>query len=99
MPNDRVYRFRKPLNTPASRGVKPRAYTRTERDGMLVERDVQIPTRFGFCLYADLFRPLDAAAPVPALIAWTPYGKHDPAPIATIYPTSGVKQEWMSADT
>jgi putative CocE/NonD family hydrolase len=33
------------------------------------------------------------------LIAWTPYGKHDPAPIAVIYPASGAKVEWMSDHT
>jgi len=46
-------------------------------------------------IYADIFRPADEK-PAPPLIAWTPYGKHDPAPLARIYPGSGVKAEWMS---
>ncbi len=66
---------------------------------MLIERDVQVPTRFGFDVYVDVFRPADERAPVPPLVAWTPYGKHDPAPLATLYPGCGVKAEWMSRYT
>ena len=32
----------------------------------------------------------------PPLLAWTPYGKHDPAPLAKIYPASGVHEDWLS---
>jgi predicted acyl esterase len=63
---------------------------------MLIERDVQVPTRAGPPLWVDLFRPLEVAAPVPPLVVWTPYGKHDPAPLATLYPSAGVKAEWQS---
>ena len=91
----RRYRYRQPLNTPESRGARPRHYSREVQRGMIIERDVQIPTRFGFCLFADVFRPADESAAAP-LLAWTPYGKHDPAPLAKIYPDSGVKAEWLS---
>jgi uncharacterized protein len=63
---------------------------------MLIERDVEIPTRFGFNLFADVFRPADTMVRAAPLLAWTPYGKHDPAPLATLYPASGVQAEWMS---
>jgi len=96
MPEHPPYRFRQALNSPEFRGAKPRAHQLTRRDGMLIERDVQIPTRFGYSLYADVFRPAESTTHVPPLLAWTPYGKHDPAPLATIYPTSGVRKEWMS---
>jgi predicted acyl esterase len=66
---------------------------------MIIERDVRVPTRFGYDLFIDIFRPLDQTLQSPPIIAWTPYGKSDPAPLATIYPTSGVKAEWMSAHT
>ncbi len=89
------YRYRKPLNTPEARGARPRRYTREVTRGMIIERDVQIPTRFGFSLYADVFRPADELA-APPLLAWTPYGKHDPAPLARIYPDSGVQADWLS---
>jgi predicted acyl esterase len=92
-------RLRKPLNSPEFRGAKPRKLSRTIENGMLIERDLQVPTRFGFDVYVDIFRPADQSAPVPPLIAWTPYGKHDPAPLATLYPGCGVKAEWVSRYT
>ena len=88
-------RFRSPLNSPEFRGARPRAYSRTVENGMIIERDVEVPTRFGYVIYCDIFRPADEK-PAPPLIAWTPYGKHDPSPLAKIYPDSGVLAEWMS---
>ena len=90
-----TYRYRRPLNTPEARGARARRYTRDLSRDMIIERDVQIPTRFGYSLYADVFRPAAELA-APPLVAWTPYGKHDPAPLARIYPDSGVKAEWLS---
>lgn len=89
-------RYRRPLNTPEFRGARPRCYSREVRVGISIERDVEVPTRFGFNLYADLFRPEPGDGPVPVLVAWTPYGKHDPSPLATLFPTCGVKPEWTS---
>jgi predicted acyl esterase len=89
-------RLRIPPNTPEFRGARPRRYERTVRDGMVIERDIQVPTRAGFHLWVDLFRPVEAGDPVPPLVVWTPYGKHDPAPLATLYPSCGVKAEWQS---
>jgi hypothetical protein len=90
------YRYRMALNTPQFRGARTRTYSTEQRGDMLIERDVQIPTRFGFSLYADVFRPVNSVARAAPLIAWTPYGKHDPAPLARIYPASGVQATWMS---
>jgi hypothetical protein len=90
------YRFRKALNTPEFRGAKARHFSRETTRGMIIERDVQIPTRFGWSLYADVFRPTGARVKAPTLIAWTPYGKHNPAPIAKIFPDSGVQDDWLS---
>ena len=91
-----VERLRKPLNTPEFRGARPRRYERVVRDGLVIERDLTVPTRAGFNLYIDLFRPVESAGPLSVLVVWTPYGKHDPAPLATIFPASGVKSEWQS---
>lgn len=88
-------RLRTALNTPEFRGARTRKYERQDRDGMIIERDVKVPTRAGFDLWVDIFRPAEAAS-VPPLVVWTPYGKHDPAPLATIYPASGVQAEWQS---
>ena len=89
-------RLRRPLNSPEHRGAKPRQHSRATEAGMLIERDVQVPTRFGFDVYVDVFRPADERAPVPPLVARTPYGKHDPAPLTTLYPGCGVKAEWRA---
>ena len=91
-----AYRFRQPLNTPELRGARPRSYSREVTHNMIIERDVEIPTRFGYSLYADVFRPVEEMVKAPSLLAWTPYGKHDPAPLAKIYPASGVHADWLS---
>jgi predicted acyl esterase len=89
-------KFRAPRNTPESRGGgAPVQYRRTVERGMIIERDVAVPTRFGFELLADIYRP-EGEAPAAPLIGWTPYGKHNPAPIGRIYPASGVKPEHTS---
>jgi predicted acyl esterase len=91
-------KFRAPRNAPESRGGAPPEYRRTVERGMIIERDVTVPTRFGFDLYVDIFRP-ESEAPAAPLIGWTPYGKHNPAPIGRIYPASGVLPEHTSEYT
>jgi len=59
---------------------------------MLIERDVEIVTEAGRTVLADIYRP-DAAVHTPVIISWSPYGKHNPAPIGVIYPDSGVRPE------
>jgi predicted acyl esterase len=41
----------------------------------IFERDVEIPMRDGTVLRGDVFRPSDVTSKVPAIIAWSPYGK------------------------
>src|ERR1039458_6345837 len=43
-------------------------------DGIRIERDVAVKMRDGVTIYTDIYRPNDAAN-IPALIAWSPYGK------------------------
>lgn len=43
-------------------------------DGMRIERDVAVKMRDGVTIYTDVYRP-DGAENVPAIIAWSPYGK------------------------
>jgi len=62
---------------------------------MLIERDVAVRTRFGLDLYVDIFRPADGTRAAP-LIAWSPYGKHNPVPVGKLYPNSGVLPEHTS---
>jgi uncharacterized protein len=50
-------------------------------DDVLIERDVAVPMRDGVKIYADIYRAPDApAGSVPALVAWSPYGKHQTGP-------------------
>jgi predicted acyl esterase len=64
---------------------------------MIIERDVAVELRDGVTVYADLYRPEAATEPVPALVAWGPYGKHTGTSRYDRYPNrAGVKDEWLS---
>jgi len=89
------YSFRPPRSTPESRrGKPPQPRTETMPD-MLIDRDVEVVTRAGHTVQADVYRSL-SGEPAGVIVAWSPYGKHDPAPIGKIYPASGVLPEHMS---
>lgn len=89
------YPTRPPRSTPESRKGTPPDPRQERRDGILIDRDVEVPTRAGRSVQADVYRPADEQ-PAGVVIAWSPYGKHDPAPIGQIYPASGARAEWMS---
>jgi len=65
---------------------------------MLIERDVAVDVTPGEPVYIDVYRP-DTQLPAAPLIAWSPYGKHNPAPIGILYPRSGVRPEHTSQIT
>ena len=45
-------------------------------EDLIFEQDVRIPLRDGVAIWADVFRPLlSENQPVPAVLAWSPYGK------------------------
>lgn len=44
--------------------------------GMRIERNVPVPMSDGLRLLVDVYTPEHSAAATPALIAWSPYGKH-----------------------
>ena len=46
----------------------------TVEDGIVCERDVEVRMRDGIRIYIDIYRPEDAVD-IPAIIAWSPYGK------------------------
>ncbi|MFL2001561.1 CocE/NonD family hydrolase [Microbacterium sp. A1-JK] len=89
------YPTRPPRSSPESRRGAPPKPRQESAPGMLIDRDQEIETRAGRTVQADVYRP-ESGEPAGVLIAWSPYGKHDPAPIGQIYPTSGAKPEWMS---
>ncbi len=61
---------------------------------MLIDRDVAVTVSPGEPIYVDVYRP-DSRFPQ-RLIAWSPYGKHNAAPIGILYPRSGVRPEHAS---
>lgn len=89
------YVTRPPRSTPESRKGTPPNPRQERRDDILIDRDVEIATRAGRSVQADVYRPA-SERPAGVVIAWSPYGKHDPAPIGQIYPASGARAEWMS---
>ena len=92
------YLFRAPWNTPESRSARPPRPRTEKRPGMLIERDVAVDVTPGEPIYIDVYRP-DTQLPAAPLIAWSPYGKHNPAPIGILYPRSGVRPEHTSEIT
>lgn len=42
---------------------------------LLVERDIGVTLRDGVTIYVDVFRPAQTQGPLPAIVAWSPYGK------------------------
>jgi predicted acyl esterase len=90
------YLFRSPRSTPGSRGGRPPAHRFENRPGMVIEKDVAVPYGDeGHVVYVDVYRP-EGDVPAAPLVSWSPYGKHNPAPIGQIYPNSGVRPEWTS---
>lgn len=65
---------------------------------MIIERDVAVPMRDGVKIYVDITRP-EGKEKVPALIAWSAYGKHRPFQYSYFYKEGGVKREWYSSYT
>ncbi|SOD98791.1 CocE/NonD family hydrolase [Blastococcus haudaquaticus] len=85
--------FRAPRSTPESRAGRPPRYRTEQRPGMVIEWDVAVPVgAAGELIYVDVYRP-DTDVPAAPLISWSPYGKHNPAPIGVIYPDAGVLPE------
>ena len=84
---------------PPTRHKYPGLEHRISREsGMLVERDVAVPMRDGVKLYADVHRP-QGVGRVPAIVAWSPYGKHRPFQYDYFYKYAFVRKEWISSYT
>lgn len=83
--------IQRPLGSPDSpsaryEGLKPETVTleagfqkspdhRAFRARTIFDRDIGIPLRDGTVIRGDVLRPAESQAPVPALVAWSPYGK------------------------
>ncbi|MDA8250616.1 MAG: CocE/NonD family hydrolase [Rhodospirillales bacterium] len=65
-------------------------------NGMLVERDVAVPLRDGARIYINIHRPERPDGKVPALVAWSAYGKHHPFMYEVFFRNGDVRREWCS---
>jgi predicted acyl esterase len=63
-------------------------------DKFVKYKDVSVPLRDGTTIYIDVYRPLDPA-PAPALVAWSPYGKHGLKNLGMM-PGADVDEGWVS---
>ena len=61
----------------------------------VVHRDVEVPLRDGTRIYVDIYRPTDEFIISPALVAWSPYGKHGLKNLSMM-PGAGVDPSWVS---
>jgi len=73
-------------------------YRRTTEQGMIFEHDIAVPMRDGVKLYIDVTRP-EGKEKVPALVAWSAYGKHRPFQYGYFFKEGGVRREWYSKYT
>jgi uncharacterized protein len=64
-----------------SKDILPKGWRKAEGrraldEDLIFERDIRISLRDGATIWADVFRPvLPDNQPVPAILAWSPYGK------------------------
>ncbi|MFZ0449428.1 MAG: CocE/NonD family hydrolase [Desulfatiglandaceae bacterium] len=68
-----IFRKARPIEESKGR-CPPLAPGVTVKDGIRYERDVALRLRDGITIYTDIYRP-DGATDVPAIVAWSPYGK------------------------
>lgn len=89
--------------------VLPNGYKKNKSSAALecniiFERDVAVKLRDGTTIYTDILRP-DTGAKVPAIVAWSPYGKNGAGPFGlSLFPGKlGIKglsnlQKWEGPD-
>lgn len=84
---------------PPEQGGYPGFAPRVFRDeGLIIEQDCRVTMRDGAFIDIDLFRP-DTTDVVPAIIAWSPYGKHSPKRIENFPGSPGVARGQLSKYT
>jgi predicted acyl esterase len=83
---------------PTKHGYPGLGYKVSRENGMIFEHDVAVPMRDGVKIYVDVTRP-EEKEKVPALIAWSAYGKHRPFQYEYFFKEGGVRREWYSKFT
>jgi uncharacterized protein len=91
-----IYRKTRPPEDPACHYAGFAPGVRVE-NGIRIERDVAVKMRDGVTIYTDIYRP-DGASNVPAIIAWSPYGKQPQERyILGLHPAERWMPGWMLA--
>jgi predicted acyl esterase len=67
-------------------------------NGLIIERNASVRLRDGVRIYVDVYRPAGTVGDLPALLGWSPYGKHNTSD-RLAWPAAGVAPGWMSAYT
>jgi len=76
----------------------PPVLVESVENGLRIERNVGVPMRDGIRILVDIYRPAQAAGPVPVLLGWSPYGKHNTS-ARLPWPAAGVAEGWISGYT
>ena len=84
--------------SPAKHGYPGLGNKISKENGMIIENDVAVPMRDGVKIYVDVTRP-EGEEKVPALVAWSAYGKHRPFQYEYFFKEGGVRREWYSKFT
>jgi predicted acyl esterase len=87
-----------PSLAPQGKRPPPPEYGLRQENGLQIERNVSVPLRDGVPIFVDIYRPAASAAPLPILLGWSPYGKHNTA-AQLPWPAAGVAPGWLSAYT
>jgi len=66
-------------------------------DGLRIEHNIEVRMRDGIAILIDVYRPADQSGPVPAILGWSPYGKHNLSD--RLWPAAGIADGWMSRYT
>lgn len=94
--NDESFQIEFLPGVPPEDGGCPPLQPRVERaDGMVIEYDTAVRMRDGGEIYVNVFRP-DRPGSAPAIIAWSPYGKHAPVSY-DLFPNHGIDPAWVSS--
>ena len=91
---DLILSATEPLQSGGYPGLKRETIT---TDKFRREKDVPVELSDGTTIYIDIFLPLEAE-PVPAILCWSPYGKHGVKNLGMM-PGADVDPNWISSHT
>ena len=82
----------------------PPEFSDRREDGLRIERNVAVPLRDGVRILIDIYTPELASQPLPILLGWSPYGKHNvsdrlPWPAADVASRPSTKQSALTWST